>query len=426
MALLNKKSIGLDIADRSIEAVELESSDGSFKVLNLISASLPEGVVENGRIKDGKKLAEAVKIIFSGKRPKPLSSHKVVFGLPESQVFLHNFHLGYHNKKDRDELVLQEVLLNIPVKEGDLIYSYKIISDTFTGVKILVAATSQTVVKEWLDFFKSVDIEAEILDIEILAVFRGLFTKLPQKPICVLDIGSHTANVCIFDQFGLRYSFSSFIAGDALTNAIMKTEGMDWQTAEAQKIKDGLASRNKKNVAAMADELMKINNTLKEALDYLKTETNESVAEIILVGGASQLKGLVDYFKKTFDKNVYVGASRLHYEKMPLIYIEATGLAIRGLDKDWDDKDPSIPKQFKDGKNKFVFANSLKKDEEKIGKVQRKKIDKKVIFLIIILLVGAILLAAIFWFRSSQQKSKIEKTSIKMNFPVASVRNSLK
>lgn len=424
MKLLNKKSIGLDIADRTIEAVELESSGSGFAVLNLISAGLPEGVVENGRIKDSVKLAEALKVIFSETRFKPLSFKKVIFGLPESQVFLHNFNIAVHNKKDRDELVLQEVKLNIPIREDDLIYSYKVLSDTLAGAKFLIAAASRKVVKEWLDFFKSMDIEVEILDIETLALFRGLFTGLPQKPVCILDIGSRTANVCIFDRFGLRYSFSSFIAGDALTNAIMKVEGADFQTAEKIKIAEGLSTEKKKSANALEVELKKIDNTIKEALNFFHIETNDTVEEIVLVGGSCQLKGLEDRFKKIFNnKNVYIGSSRLHYNKMPLIYIEATGLAIRGLDKDWDDKDPNIPSVFKNAKGKVVYINRIKEDKS-VGKIQKKILNKQTILLIGIVVIGAVLLVIAFWFRGSQRKARLEKNNIKVDFPEANMITS--
>lgn len=423
MPLLNKKSIGLDIADRTIEAVELESSGGGFTVLNLVSANLPEGVVENGQIKDKTKLAEALKVVFADTRFKPLTVRKVVFGLPESQVFLHNFNLGRHDKKDRDELILQEVKLNVPIKEDDLVFSYKILSETLTGARVLIVATNGKLVKEWLDFFKSIDIEVEILDIETLAIFRGLYATLPQKPVCVLDMGSRTTNICIFDQFGLRYSFASFIAGDALTQAIARARNIDVKEAEDQKTSDGLASRSKKNIAALNGELKKIEDSINEALDFFKTETNEYVEEIVMVGGTSQLKGLEEKWKKVFNRNVYLGASRLHYNKMPLTYIEATGLAIRGLDKDWDEKDPSIPMLFKDGKGKIVFVDLIKEKNE-IGKIQKKLFDKKTILLISVAIVGFLLLAGAFWFRDSQRKARREKNNVKIEFPEANIITS--
>ncbi|MEK7625413.1 MAG: pilus assembly protein PilM, partial [Patescibacteria group bacterium] len=129
MKLLNKKSIGLDIADRTMELAEIESSDSDFKVLNLISANLSEGIVENGQIKDKVKLAEAVKLLFSDAKSKPLSSRKIVFALPESQVFLRNFALGAHDKKNRDELARREALLSVPIREDDLVFSYRVISE---------------------------------------------------------------------------------------------------------------------------------------------------------------------------------------------------------------------------------------------------------------------------------------------------------
>lgn len=406
MKLLNKKSIGLDIADRTIEVIEVERSDNEFRALNFINANLPEGVVDNGRIKDVVKLTEVVKSIFSDSRPNPLSSRKVIFGLPEAQVFLHHFSLGPHEKKTRDALVLREITLSLPIKEDDLAYSYQIISDTPTETIILIAAASKEVTKEWLDFFKSIDIEVELFDIETLAVFRGLFKDTPQNPVCVLDIGSRTANICIFDRLGLRYSFSTFMAGDAFTEAITRTNGCDFATAEKIKIENGLSSTDDKLKTTLENELNGLINTVKETIEYYKNKTNGVINEIVLVGGSSQMKGLEEYIKKTLNYNVHLGSSRFHFDNAPLIYIEASGLAIRGLDNSWDEKDPTIPIKFKDGS-----VQSLPKTDE----IQIGKINKQAVLLAGIVFVGLLLLAGAFWFSENQRKIRAYTVNTKIN-----------
>ena len=162
MALLQKKSIGLDIADSTIEAVELENSGMGVKILNTSRIFLPSGVVEGGRIKDEKILAQYVIDIFLKAKPKAITAKKIVFGLPEAQTFLHVFSLGAYNKKNLGELVLQEAKFNIPLKEDDLSFSYKIIAQSAGNTKILIAAASKTVIREWYDFFAKLKVEAQV------------------------------------------------------------------------------------------------------------------------------------------------------------------------------------------------------------------------------------------------------------------------
>ena len=57
---LTKRSIGIDIADRTIEVVELEKSGLRVKIKNLSRVSLSPGIVEKGQIKDEKLLSEAI------------------------------------------------------------------------------------------------------------------------------------------------------------------------------------------------------------------------------------------------------------------------------------------------------------------------------------------------------------------------------
>ncbi len=411
MKLLNKKSIGLDIADRTMELAEIESSDSDFKVLNLISANLSEGIVENGQIKDKVKLAEAVKLLFSDAKSKPLSSRKIVFALPESQVFLRNFALGAHDKKNRDELARREALLSVPIREDDLVFSYRVISESPADTKFLLAAASRTITKEWLDFFRSIEIEVEILDIEALAVFRGLFGVPPEKPICVLDIGSRTANICIFDQSGLRYSFPSFIAGNSFTDAVAKAAEAEFAAAEKIKITQGLSSSEQTVASELKSEIDKLISSIEETFDYFKKGTGDSVSEIVLVGGSSQMSGLADYLSTALKIDTRIGTSRLHGGETPLIYIEAIGLAMRGLDSIWDDRDPNLPVHFPDGKEKIKFIASAK-ESAVINKIQNIKLNKQILLLIGSLLLGLLLLIGALWFRESQRKIRLNNIKI--------------
>ncbi len=344
MCFFGKKSVGLDIADGSIEVVLVKSVLGRGKIESLGRVELGSGIVEKGRIKDPVKLTVAIKEVMAKATPKAIKAKEIYFGLPESQTFVHHFYLPVQNKKNKQNFIAKELSENIPIEQKSLVYSYRILSETKEKLEILIVASHKEVVSEWLQFFRSIKLEVKSFDLEILATFRNLFVNLPKEPVIVLDIGSSTTFVGIFDEFGLHYEYVINIAGNDFTKAVAEGLDLDIVKAETEKIKTGLKSKNKKVVGALETELNKIIEEIKLSLVDYKNESGKAVAEMVLVGGSSLLLGLPEYFSKALSLQVQVGKARLMSEKIPLFFIEAIGLALRGAEKNWGRTDPEIPK----------------------------------------------------------------------------------
>jgi len=105
MQILEKKSVGIDIADNSIEVAELHRQKDKIAVISLGRVRLNPGVVEKGRIKDEELLLKAVQKAMAQAVPNPIIEHKAVMAIPDSQIYIHNFELKEHNKKEREELI---------------------------------------------------------------------------------------------------------------------------------------------------------------------------------------------------------------------------------------------------------------------------------------------------------------------------------
>ena len=339
---LGKQAVGIDIADNSIEIAQVKMSFGKPKVISLGRVILADSIVEFGRIKNAEKLSLALKETLSLAKPHAIKIKDIVFGLPERQVFLSHFHLPPHERKKREAMILEEILVNIPVVEKDLVYSFRVLSENKDGLEILVAGSKKSVVFEWQDFFKKNSLNVKIFDIEMLAAFRDLFSALPEKPVCVIDIGTTTSFLGIFDKAGLRYERVINCAGNNFTSAVAQAEDLDAKKAEVEKIKFGLNSKHKKAAEALMAEVKYIAEEIKTTLAFFKKQNNIDVAEIVLVGGSSQLIGLDKYLAQILKLPVSIGSVSPVGKKAPLEYIEAIGLALRALDNSWDKKDPEI------------------------------------------------------------------------------------
>ena len=335
----NKKSIGLEIADRTIEIVGLEKRN-PVKITNFGRIKLGSGIVERGRIKNEKKLLVAIEKAFNKAKLDPDTQEQIIFGLPESQTYTHVFTLP-HDEIDKEAFIRKEIEENIPLPVNQIIHSYKILEHNDEGERVVLVASNKETVSEWQNFFEKANLNVSMFDIETLATFRGLLIEEAVEPICIIDIGSVTTNIAIFDQDGLRASYNILKAGNFFTQKISEELGISLVEAEKEKMGVDL-SKDNKSATALIKEIKVIAKEIKTILEHFENQTERNVKKIILVGGSSQIKGLPEYLSTYFKKDTSVGSSILKNEESQLVFLEAIGLALRGINDLWDETDPTI------------------------------------------------------------------------------------
>jgi type IV pilus assembly protein PilM len=348
MGIFDKKTIGLDISDNTIEVVMIEKEGRTFKVVSKNRISLENGVVEKGEIIDATVLEQKIRELFNSAKPEPISSKNIIFSIPEKHVFLHNFKTsnlgdGKKSKNELDKIIRKEAENTFPIESNKLIHSYKILSDTEDELEVLVSGVNKDYLSKWQIFFEKIGLSVLSFDPEPLATFRNLFSRSSSKPVCVIDFGSVATNISIFDLKGLRYSYSSKIAGDYIDKKIAQSLSI---SVSDSKIKKELSDLNNSDEV---DEIIKQNinhfiEELKETFEYLKNSKDIIPDQIVLVGGMSQMNGLVEYIQKQFESDIKIkiGNSVILGEKIQLEFIGAVGLSLRKLQQKWNDKDPEF------------------------------------------------------------------------------------
>jgi len=415
--MFSHKSVGIDIADHTIEIAEISGGPNDFSVSKLSRVKIASGVVEKGRIKNAEYLKKAIILGLEKASPGPIQTKKIILGLPESQVYVHNFVLS-----DRDESIemkiRQEALRNIPIREERLIYAFKLVNEK----EVLLLATSKDVLLEWQEFFKKIGITIDYFDFEPLAIFRGIFHTPSQKPVCIVDIGAVTTNISIFNESNLFCSWQLQLAGEDFTEEIASSLGLSEKSAEEKKLQLGIADETNQIFLILTKQLESITKSVKKALQYSKDKLGINVDTIIFVGGSSKLKGLLPYLKASFDttKEIKLGNSSLRGKNVPLEHLEAIGLALRGTGGIWD-KDPVIRLNSSKTTKKNIDQISFKKEipsKEQVLQMAKaidsnkkpKLISKKRKFIIIFLvLVSAGLIIGYYsLFKSGGEKDNSE------------------
>ncbi len=391
----HQSSVGLDIADRSIEVAELVRRGGKLVVAALGRQPLPAGVVERGEIKDEAKLAGVLRLVLNLAKPRAITPERIYFGLPESQVYLHSFSVPAPtiSRLALEALILKEAREHVPLEATDLAFGYKSLGASPDGPSCyLIAAASRRVLNGWRTFFHSLGYAVEF-DLEPLALFRSL-GPLPAAPAAVADFGAVTTNVAVFDRRGLRYTRTLALGAAALTDNLVKSLKLNPDEVEKQKREVGLIDPDSKIFTSLLKGLAPWRDELKITLDYYERWSGEKIKALSLAGGGSELRGLADYLQSNLE--IAVTVARSTFLNQPLVYLEALGLALK------------------------AFASRREREELALRfgtspppgyglTVRWLKINLKAVVLIILLAVGALIFAGGYAIRQRAREAERER-----------------
>lgn len=454
MNILNKRSIGVDISDRTIEMVDLKFINNKISLIAHAQCSLEEGVVEKGRIIDSEKLKEKIQQLLEQSGFNNNEAKDIVLVLPENQVYTHFFELNTSIIKEKD--IAEEAYSNIPIEKENLIYTYKALSakkelfgeddkqaqseekskkrERVSRKYILLAATDKRILKDWQEFFAKMKIDVSFFDIEAFASFRGLSPN--EEVVCMLDIGAKTTSISVLDQENLYYSASFGMAGDVFTEQLVRAgkEGdkqMTWDEAETYKKEKGLDDFV---LSSLNPCLKTIINETKVAINYVNETYGIEASKVILLGGSSKLRGLKDYFtdnisyiykKCDVSEDVpeectqIVTNAEVLVKDLPVRCIAVAGASLHGLKEHAEDL------HFSKLKIKHQKKKKKKQSKEKSEKALWVKEHPKEVQLIVIIIIGIFLLSWAFWYRGQKynntpkrgQISKIESYTFKETIP---------
>ena len=431
--ILTERVIGVDIDDRSIEIAELiKSAGGKPQVLRCERIALDFGIVEDGMIKDGKRLTKAFFKVLHQDEDTEIKLHgaKIAFSIAEKQIFFHHFYVDTPKSgriEDARSDILKQIVKNIPIEEIDLVFDYRAIGNKDDTTSVLALGANRSVLRAWQAFFGDFGAKVEYFDAEILAAFSGLAVRSDKFPICFVDIGGRSTAAAIFEKNGLAHSISLLSGSDNLTKLAMEKLNLKYAQAEAAKIKHGLSDPNKKIFSVFAKALESIVNELKELLQYYEKNSGKKVENMLIIGGGSKLKGVVEYLEANLGVKVYQANSSLVRQKVPLDNLEAVGVALRALDDRFLRNDPilylkaeksvkAIKSLFKIKNlialsylilNKFKFAAIFAKHGKALGGSEVIAADKRRITIFRLIIISAlILLLPAWWYRSAQQNER--------------------
>lgn len=175
-------------------------------------------------------------------------------------------------------------------------------------VRVLISGSPKKMVEDYVRMVKVAKLELTALETESFALIRSLIGN-DKSRIMIVDIGHERTNITI-SQEGIPFLHRSIAAGGhALTNAISRSIGVDYE--QAAQIKEALKDSDIDEIPKhIEDVLAPIIHEIKYSLELYAGQdfhAHNTVEKVILTGGSAKLPFLHKILEDKLAVNVYTG-----------------------------------------------------------------------------------------------------------------------
>ena len=341
--------VGVDIGSSSVKAVELQGKGADLQLLNLGFETLQADSVVDGQIMELNAVSNAISSIFNEHKIK---TTKVAAGVNGHSVIVKNIVLPQMTEDELQESFAWHAEEHIPFDISDVNLDYHVMNRSDDAIHVLLAACKRDKVANLKQAIQLAGKQPSVVDVDAFALqncYELNYDPQPGHVVALLNIGASTTNINILSGVRSVFTRDATFGGNQYTSLLQKEMGLTFDQAEAVKrglpLPEGIEQRDIAPILDTVSDILALE--IQKTMDFYRAtvEEGESTVEKILVsGGGSKLKGLVEFLSRRFEvpvemfdpfRKIKVDARGFDPEYMREIVPEmaiAVGLALRGVD----------------------------------------------------------------------------------------------
>jgi type IV pilus assembly protein PilM len=345
----NKSMVGVDIGSSSVKAVELEGKNGSFQLVSLGYQGLPSDSIVDGQIMELNSVANAIGQIFNQQKIK---TTRVAAGVNGHSVIVKNIVLPQMSEAELEESFSWHAEEHIPFDISDVHLDYHVMGKSDDAINVLMAAVKHDKVANLKQTIQLAGKQPTLIDVDAFALqncYELNYSPQPGQIVALLNIGASTTNINILNGARSVFTRDATFGGNQYTSLLQKELGMTFEQAEQVKrgkpIPDGIEQREVAPILDTVSDILALE--IQKTMDFYRATVEDRetlVSKILISGGGSKLKGLVEFLSKRFEipvelfnpfRKINVDSRGFDPEYMREIVPEmaiAVGLALRGVD----------------------------------------------------------------------------------------------
>lgn len=360
-SLLSKKGgsvLGIDIGASAIKVVQLRKERGAAILETYGELALgPYADLDIGRATSlpSEKLSEALSDII---REANVTTTNCGASIPFSNSLITLLELPAVGAQKLASMIPIEARKYIPVPISEVQLDWFVIPDSEAryfldgpqeavsqkSLVLLVAIHNETL-RKYTEALKGANLTPSFYEIEIFSSIRASVER-GTAPVAILDIGAATSKLYIV-EFGIVRS-SHVISKGSQDITLMLANSTNMAIAKAEEMKrtigmvGGNADESSKSVSYAA--LLSLEFIFTEArrvLANFQKKHTRAISKVLLIGGGSTMKGVVEFGQKELDMPVELSNPFLHVKAPAFLgdvlkeagpeFTVAVGLALRKL-----------------------------------------------------------------------------------------------
>lgn len=315
-------SVGIDIGTSAIKVVEIRKEGNALALTTYGSLALGQ-YIEKGYLGQVTNLpAEGLaQALVDTLRETKITSSQVLINIPAVSSIIFTFDLpAVIEEKEYGVVIPNESKKYIPVPLTDVVLDWyplprreesvsesKRIKESGgdATVTILVVATLNESVSKITQVLQKAGLPAGNLEIEMFSHIRSIIYR-ELFPVLIIDIGASRSRASIVDH-GIIEAFRLISrGGQDMTLALSRVFEIPFDSAEQIKKESGLTPTedSSKNVEILQAEYHDIFLQANSVIVAYEKKHGKTVEKIILTGGGSNAKGLVEYARTQFSAEV--------------------------------------------------------------------------------------------------------------------------
>jgi type IV pilus assembly protein PilM len=296
----SSKSVGIDIGIYSTKIVQLRY-EAERAVLETYGEILNAGYFKNAegggfgflRYRE-EEVAEMLKDLL---RESNVTTKDAVFSIPASASFVTLISFPHVPKKEIDQAVPYEARKYIPIPLAEVILDWQVLeTESETGeIDVLLVAVPREVFDKVNRIAKTAEVRMASAEVETFSKVRSLIGR-DLIPTAVVNIGYQATTLAVADKAVLRFSYLIDHGSHELTRAVERGLALNSDRAEAVKREAGLSERiEEREITSVIEPLVeRLIAEIGRLVSLYNRKAPRKVQRIILAGGGSKLKGLVE------------------------------------------------------------------------------------------------------------------------------------
>lgn len=347
-------TIGLDISERSLKAVQLSHDLKNNLTLKALSdLALDSGIIEDGQILKSDELTKAIKTLIVNPKIGRFNTNYISACLPDNKTFIKMIDIPPMSDQEMPKAIKWEAEHHIPLNIDETYWDWQKAPVTVDNKKIpiLIAVSPKDIVDTYTTAINQAKLITTALEVEAVPIVRCLINE-SQTPsgqaIIIIDIGASRTGLSVYDKQSIQFSISVPISGIKMTYLISQALNITEEEAEKAKIICGFDFKrcegSMRNILkSVIDELVKrVNDTVNFYREHFPN--GNVINKILLCGGGANFKYIDQVLTEatsieTIKANPWINLLPL---KPPfkistlLSYTTAIGLALRRLNTNYD------------------------------------------------------------------------------------------